>query len=229
MRAFTTQRPPPSSSSPTSNVRSSSSRPNVRRPQLLIGLARARKAHAHNVGAEAGTCGNTLRSLAVTADGYTLDNPYGRVAYFTDVSGWRALAHDLQKRAREHFDFLGEIEKRKAAESDTDVDYTHWNMLVERWNGLAEKAAKIDDVGGKLFGDDVTEAIAYCTSLVAEQICFLEDVDAAIVSYGETPPSYPAPVKPAPPPASTSDLAGVVIKLGAVAIGAYVIVNVLKG
>lgn len=197
-------------------------RTNVRREQLRRGLARARS-KAHNVGA----CGDSLRHLAVTADGYTLDNPYGHFALYTDVEGWRALAHSMQTRAREHFDRLGEIEKLRATEDMVDK-FPKWNALVDAWNALAEKASKIDDTGGVVTGSAVQEAIAFCTALVAEQLCFIEQVDSAIVSYGETPPEIPGPVKPAPLPAGATDIAKAALTLAAVGIVAIVAVQLLK-
>jgi len=221
----------PVSSSSIGEPRSSSSstvRSNVQREQLHRGLGRARRARARVLAHNVGACGDSLRALAVTSDGYTLDNPYGRFALYTDVEGWRALAHAWQARAREHFDFLGEIEKRKAPESATDADYPQWNALVDSWNALAEKSPKIDETGGIITGSGVSEAIAFCTALVAEQLCFIERVDKAIVDYGETPPALPGPVKPAPPPADATDIAKTAITLVAVGVVGFVIVQLVK-
>lgn len=190
---------------------------------MSTSLARARRALAHNVGA----CGDSLRYLATTADGYTLDNPYGRFAYFTDVTGWRTLCRGaLMDYVREHFTKLGEIEPKQAGEDP----YPQYNALLPRYNAIVEKVNALDDVGGKLTGDDVTEAIAYCTALAAEQICFLEDIRKVIVAIGGEAalPSLPGAVKPAPPPATAADLGSIAWKLGAVAILAYVAVNLAK-
>lgn len=224
MRAFSRDYAIASSSSPTLNVRSSSSARQRSRAELSAGLARARKALAHNVGA----CGDSLRYLATTTDGYTLDNPYGRVALPTDVTGWRTLCRGaLMDLVREHYTKLGEIEPKQEGENP----YPQYNALLPRYNAIVEKVNALDDVGGLWTGSGVTEAIAYCTTLAAEQICFLEDVRKVIVGIGgETAlPSLPGAVKPAPPPASVMDIAGVAWKLGAVAIVAYVIVNAAKG
>lgn len=178
--------------------------------------SRARAA-LHNVGA---SCGDSLRHLATTADGYTLDNPYGHFTVPTDVDGWRALCGTLMDRVREHYDELGKIEPSP---------YPKWEGLRERYNAIVEKVNALDDVGGKWTSSGQIEAISYCTTLASEQVCFLEDTDKAIVELGGAAPSLPGAVKPAPPPSSTADLANVAIKLGAVAIAAYVLVNLAKG
>lgn len=166
-----------------------------------------------------GECGNTLRATAVTVDGYTLDNPYGAFAIYTDIAGWQQLARELLTKCRTHFAALGEIERmRKISMKIPDAsDYPRWNALVDLFNAIVAKVDDLDSHGGILSGNAVLEAIAYCTDLVADELCFLEQVDAAILGYGGTPPAIPGTIKPAPPPSSSADwrrnalIAGVVL------------------
>lgn len=216
MRALTNMiAAPPSSSSSArerSNVRAPSS---TQRARLASSRTRARDALRHNVGA----CGDSLRHLAVTADGYTLDNPYGNVALPSDIEGWRQLCRDLMARCREHFNALGEIEP---------APHTVWNSKVDAFNSIVEKVNQLDDVGGAWTGAGVIEAISFCTGLASEQICFLEGVDKAIADLGGTAPEIPGGVKPAPPPMNPQELVGTIVKVAGVGIFAYVLVNLLQ-
>lgn len=171
-----------------------------------------------------GSCGDKYRQLAVTADGYSLDNPYGRVAVWTDYSGWKELARQLALTMRDHLYKL------------YDADPKKYNEIVEEHNQVIADYEGLPDSSILWSGGTIVENIGAAAGVVADEICMLDRYDAAIAASGKTPPPVPGGIKPEPKPKPITDIipnainktTDAAIKLGAVALGAYVVINLVK-
>lgn len=176
-----------------------------------------------------GNCGNIYRSSVVTADGYSLDNPYGRFAVWTDYSGWKIATLQTINRMNEHYAALAKAEGEPLAA---------WRAFFVRHNEINVAYKMLPKPSAWMLGGTIIESIGAAVGVVVDALCAMEQYDNAILAIpgASPPPPVPTTVKPEPKPKPVLDiipdtankLADTAIKLGAVAVGAYLVVNLVK-
>lgn len=160
-------------------------------------------------------CGDRYRALAITASGYTPDNPWGVALIISDYGEWRDLAEKLVSLVNVHMATLQAIESKQAKGMPEFLRLSsEWSVLLAHYEALPEFIFVVSETKTR-------KAIA----VVTEALCVLERVDEVIEHYGEEPPGVPSPGRdPAPKPPSGGTLAqgfGTVVVLGVVGLVAY--------
>ena len=136
-------------------------------------------------------CGDRYRHLAVTSNGYTMDNPFGLVGLYPyDYIQWRDLARKLVETATEHFKALGDYE-------DSIGVAAKWNELIPLQNGMIEDYEALPDIW--FTGATGEAGIGQAQEVVAQALCLMEQADDALVAYKQKPPIIPG-VLPKPRP-----------------------------
>ncbi len=171
-----------------------------------------------------GNCGDKYRHLAVTVNGDSMDNPYGRVPEKNDYTAWKERAREIGLMMRDHIHKL------------YDADRTAYFAMQSDHNAVIDSYAKLPEESFWWLYSDRTENIAAVISVIADELCMMERYDNAIAAAGGTPPPVPGGIKPDPKPKPIADIipdainktTDAAIKLGAVALGAYLIINLTK-
>lgn len=170
-----------------------------------------------------GSCGSAYRGLAVTADGYTLDNPYGMFAVYTDYAGWRALASHLVDDATARLHHLHDSE---------GSPYTAYNSFVDRHNRVVRSYNALPEASAWMNGGPIIEAIGGATSVVLDALCLMEEYDKATNALPGSVKPLPKPgaIKPVPKPdpmltGGRSKLLDQVATLGVLALGGYLLIK----
>ncbi len=173
-----------------------------------------------------GSCGSAYRDMAVTADGYTLDNPYGRFAIYTDYAGWRQLASKLTDEATARLHHLHDAE---------DAPYDVYNTMVDRHNRVVRAFNALPEQSPLMTGGTIVESIGAAASVVLDTLCLMEEYDKATAALsGPSGPVKPLPrpggIKPVPRPepllqGGRSKILDQVAMLGAFALGGYMLIK----
>lgn len=136
-------------------------------------------------------CGDRYKFLAITASGYTPDNPWGVVLLpFTDYAEWKVTTDSIIHLVNKH---LIELQRIEAARGGT---FLKWIPLANERTDLIRRYDELPSIVGSGTMHD-KEPIAMALDVVAEGLCLLEKTDDAIASYGQTPPPVPG-VRPVP-------------------------------
>lgn len=128
-------------------------------------------------------CGDRFRSLVVTSDGYTLDNPFGKVGIYPyDYYQWKDLARKFVEMADEHFAALGAYET-------TLGNYPRWNEILPVKNGMSTDYLDLPSI--VLTGWTGEAAISAAQEVIAQAACVMELSDDALIAYGQKAPVIP--------------------------------------
>ena len=163
-------------------------------------------------------CGDRFRSMVVTSDGYTLDNPFGAVGIYPyDYYQWKDLARRFVEMADEHFAALGEYEETRGT-------YPRWNEILPMKNGMSIDYKDLPSI--VLTGWTGEAAISAAQEVIAQAACVMERSDDALIAYGQKAPVVPGLVPKPREPRDDGSMpwwVGVLVGGGlTLAVGSYV-------
>jgi hypothetical protein len=139
-------------------------------------------------------CGEKYRHLVVTASGYTLENPYGAVAFGSDYEEWREQAREWSVKANRIFADLGELECEKTGgllcESETFAQggqYPKWSALLDLNNRMTESYQALPNA----YVTNPVVGIGASQKVIADALCLIDRAEQAIRFYGGTVTDMP--------------------------------------
>lgn len=160
-------------------------------------------------------CGDRYLHLLVTAKGYTPENPWGAVLIISDYGEWHDLAGKMVSAVNVHMATLQAVEAREG------LPLPEFNRLSAEWSALLSHYDALPS-----FLLVVSESKTQRAKEVAiEAACVLEQIDAAIESYGEKPPVVPGPGRApkAPPEKTFWNVAGDFALVAGLVLGGYLL------
>jgi hypothetical protein len=167
------------------------------------------------------------KALAVTIDGYTLDNPYGSFAIPSDYAGWKLLAENIAGVLQDHYHHLGAIEQ-KIVDANPGAGFPEWNKYVDEKNAIMERVENLPSrFMASLSGGQLVDAIAKARDATQDSLCLLEQVDASIRNYGEKPKASPGAPTPKDPDTPSLGVLGTIgiLTVTAAAFGGVIYVS----
>lgn len=131
-------------------------------------------------------CGDRYKHLLVTARGLTPEKPYTEILGEAvpspyDVAQWQAVTKAMVDRAWTAHEKLGAIEQARGR------GYVKYNAFVEQQNALWKSWREHESFWFSSALDDVPALVR----IGQDAACLLEEIDDAIVSYGEKPTTTP--------------------------------------